>query len=144
MFASGEYSYGKIIDSMINAELDTLPSREDKTLEAMNKIADRLEELVKIGRENMDALTAVNTVKIREMGRTIAEITTSNNEKVEELEKKVDLLAARVEELGRMVEVNNLSFGLYNPKRENIDRVMETRVMEAGVPNRNLSIFYES
>ena len=139
MFASGEYSYGKIIDSMINAELDTLPTREDKTLEAMNKIADRLEELVKIGRENMDALTAVNTIKIEKMGQTIAEIT-SNNERVEELEKKVDLLAARVEELGRMVEVSSLGFGLYNPPRtEAIGKVME-----AGVPNRNLSIFYES
>lgn len=134
------YSYGKIIDDMIYAELDTLPSREDKTLEAMNKIADRLEELVKIGRENMDALTTVNTVKIRKMEQTIEEITTSNNEKVEELEKKVDLLAARVEELGRMVEVSSLGFGLYNPPRtEAIGKVME-----AGVPNRNLSIFYES
>ena len=134
------YSYGKIIDDMINAELDTLPSREDKTLEAMNKIADRLEELVKIGRENMDALTTVNTVKIRKMEQTIEEITTSNNERVEELEKKVDLLVTRVEELGRMVEVNNLGFGLYNPPRtEAIGRVME-----AGVPNRNLSIFYEN
>lgn len=110
------------------------PSDIERVTTAIEKVAKELEKLTKIESAAMENASDANEQASESMEAMVS-VCKDLKENMDKWEKIIGNLNYRVEQLERAVAMQSVGFSGY-------DRVEAIgKVMEAGVPNRNLTIF---
>lgn len=110
------------------------PNDVERVTTAIEKVAKELEKLTKIESAAMENASAANE-QAGESMEAMVSVCKELKENMAKWEQVIGNLNYRVEQLERTVAMQSIGFGGY-------DRVEAIgKVMEANVPNRNLTIF---
>lgn len=110
------------------------PNDVERVTTAIEKVAKELEKLTKIESAAMENASAANE-QTGESMEAMVSVCKELKENMAKWEQVIGNLNYRVEQLERTVAMQSIGFGGY-------DRVEAIgKVMEANVPNRNLTIF---